>query len=533
MNRTATIIVPRHHVGVRADTVLPLVPIVVTAVATVAAVVVSNGNLAASVAPVLLGAALWFVCVAPLRVTLGLVMFAALAVDRPGDADARWASPLVTVGGLLFHNLNHVIAIDALRFSGVFALLAVLLVVRGYRRLTGRLRDTAGSLLPAAPMPWAATAAVVTIAAAVGFGVLRGGDIQMAKVQVQAFLQLLAVAYLFSVSLRGSRDYRWLATLIVTAAGIKALMALWVRAVLPSAFPDQWGVMRELEYATNHCDSMLFACASAVLLGPLFHRPSRRQVTSCLLLMPLIVAGLVANDRRIAWVQVGLVIAAFLVMNPGSAFTRRVARTAVLLSPLLLVYVGVGWSSPSRLFAPVGFVRNLVQAERSDGSLDRSTLFRDVENFNLVHTFLGNPVLGTGFGHPFTMEVKGDALAEFKEYGYLPHNSLLGLWSFTGFVGVTGILGTLVVALLLAVQAHARAVSSDHAIAAAAVVGCLFSYVIHLWADIGFTEAPTIFLVGLAMAIAGQAAAACSGRPSGMVSAEPHSVPYGISRRPT
>ena len=513
MSRAATIIAPGHYSGFRADALVPFVPLVAIGAATVAAAVSSNGNLAATVAPLLVGAVLWMASVAPLRVTLGVVMFIALAVDRPGDADGRWSSPLVTVGGLLFHNLNHVIGIDALKFSGVFALVAVLLVVRVYRRLTGRLHDTAGSLLPAAPLLWAATAAVVTIVAAIGFGALRGGDVQMAKVQVQAFLQMLAVAYLFSVSLRGRRDYRWLGTLIVVAAGIKAVMALWVRAVLPPTFPDQWGIMRELEYATNHGDSILFACASAVLLGPLFHRPSRRQVASCLLLMPLILAGLVANDRRIAWVQVGLVIAAFLVMNPGSALTRRAARTAVLLSPLLLAYVAVGWTSPSRLFGPVGFVRNLVQAERTDGSLDRSTLFRDVENFNLVHTFMGNPVLGTGFGHPFTMEVKGDSLAGFKEYGFLPHNSLLGLWSFTGFAGVTGIVGTVVVALLLAAQAHRRAASADDAIAAVAVVGCLFSYVIHLWADIGLTEAPTIFLVGLAMAVAGQAAAACGAWP--------------------
>ena len=173
--------------------------------------------------------------------------------------------------------------------------------------------------------------------------------------------------------------------------------------------------------------------------------------------MPVVVAGLVANDRRIAWVQLGLVAIAFLLMNPASALTRRVARGLVLMSPLLLAYTVVGWSSPSRVFAPVGFVRSIVQPERTDGSLDRSTLFRDVENFNLVNTFRSNPVVGTGFGHPFVVTVEGDALPDFVEYGFLPHNSMLGLWAFTGFVGFSGIFGTLVVASLLAVRARARA----------------------------------------------------------------------------
>ena len=40
--------------------------------------------------------------------------------------------------------------------------------------------------------------------------------------------------------------------------------------------------------------------------------------------------------------------------------------------------------------------------------------------------------------------------------------------------------------------------------AAAAAIGCIGSYGIHLWGDIGFTEQPTIFLVGLAIAVTSQ-----------------------------
>ncbi len=264
--------------------------------------------------------------------------------------------------------------------------------------------------------------------------------------------------------------------------------------------------MRELEYATNHGDSLVFVCAVAVLLGPLFHQPTRRQLWSFAIMTPLIMAGLIANDRRIAWVQLALVVVAFFLMNPAAPLTRRTARAVVLVSPLLLAYVVVGWSSSARVFGPVSFVRNIVQPERSDGSLDRSTLFRDIENFNLVQTFRPNPVLGTGFGHPFVQAVEGDALTDFVDYEFLPHNSMLGVFAFTGAVGFTALFATLIVGMLLAARAATRADTADAAVAAVAVIGCLASYVVHLWADIGFTEAPTIFLVGLALAIAGQLA---------------------------
>lgn len=493
---------------------IPLAVAVVLGAATVATLLLTNGNLIAAVAPVVGAAALWAIWLAPLRVTIGLAMVVGLSVDRPGDAEDHWASPFITIGGLLFHNLNHVIGVDALKFSGVFALLAFLLVVRVYRVLTGRTRDTAGSLTPAAPMLWAMGLALAAIAGSILFGALRGGDVQMAKVQVQAFLQLLAVAYLLGYSLRGVQDYAWIGKLVVFAACAKAVMAVWVRSVLPDGFPNQWGVIRELEYVTNHGDSLVFACAMAVLIGPLFHRPTRAQMRWCLWLVPVIIAGLIANDRRIAWVQVSLVFATFVALNPMSTVTRRLRSTVLLLSPLLLVYTVVGWNSASRIFTPVSFVRNIVQPERSDGSLDRSTLFRDIENFNLVHTFIANPVLGTGFGHPFEVAVQGDALPEFHEYGFLPHNSMIGLWSFTGFIGFTGIFTTVVVAMLLAARAHARAVTAEQAVACAAAIGCLCSYVVHLWADIGFTEAPTIFLVGIAMAVAAQMAAVTGAWPA-------------------
>jgi hypothetical protein len=143
---------------------------------------------------------------------------------------------------------------------------------------------------------------------------------------------------------------------------------------------------------------------------------------------------------------------------------------------------------------------------RTDGTLDRSTLYRDAENYNLVYTLRSNPLLGTGFGHPFAQAARLDDISAFREFAYLPHNSLLGLWAFTGAVGFMGILTPLVIALFLAARAHARAIEPAHAIAATSCIGCIGAYLVHTWGDIGFTEAHSIFLVGLAIAAAGQVA---------------------------
>ena len=446
--------------------------------------------------------------VAPLQVPLLLVMFVGLAVDRPGDAEGRWASPFVTIGGLLFQNVNKVVSIEALKFSGVAVLLACLLIVRGYRVLSGRVRDSQGQPRARRACDLGdADCRADHRASTSSSGWLRGGDIQMAKIQVQAYLQLLAAAYLFGVSLRGPRDYRLAGKVIVAAACIKAAMAVWIRFTLPPAFPNSFGVMTEMEYATSHGDSLLFACAIIVLVGPLFYRPRARQLRWVLLTMPLIVAGLFANDRRIAWVQVALGLVVVVGMNLRRVRTRKLVRIGVWLSPVLLAYVLAGWLFPSRVFGPVHFVRGLVVETRTDGSLDRSTLYRDAENYNLVYTFRTHPLMGAGFGHPFSQAAQLDSIAEgFKEFAYLPHNSFLGLWAFTGALGFIGIVTPLIIALFLAARAHAAATMPAHAIAAASAIGGIGAYVLHMWGDIGFTEAHSIFLVGLAVAIAGQVA---------------------------
>jgi O-antigen ligase len=143
----------------------------------------------------------------------------------------------------------------------------------------------------------------------------------------------------------------------------------------------------------------------------------------------------------------------------------------------------------------------------TDASVNRSTLYRDGENYNLIYTLRENPLLGTGFGRPFDEKQPLDDISGgFKEWRYLPHNAVLGLWAFTGLVGFSGLWSVLVVGLLLAARSYRYARSSGDRIAASAAMAGIAVYLIHCWGDIGFTESKSIFLVGAALATAGQLA---------------------------
>lgn len=489
------------------------------------AVVVMNGHVGWALAPILLALCIWQVFAAPVRSTFFILLLLSLSTDRPGDASGLYQSPLVNIGGLLAYNMSNILGIEALKVSGITLTLLLLMGVRIHRQLLGRVVDTPDALAPAPPLNWALLAGACTAIWVIVWGTVNGGDTQMAKVQTQVYLPMLMTAFVLGAAFRGPRDYRTFGKLIVAAAWSKSILALWARHILPDFIPDKYGVMQEVEYATNHGDSLLFTCACLVLIVPIFFKPSWRTIRSAVIFLPLILAGMFANDRRLVWVELGMGLVLLPILSPHTLIARYIKRILLIFSPVILLYVGVGWFSASRIFEPVKVIRSVVNSKRSDGSVDRSTLFRDVENFNLIYTFQSHPFLGAGFGHPFTAAVQNADLSGFKEYPFLPHNSLLGLMAFAGGLGVLGLFTPYLVGFFFAVRAQYAAQSPDHAIAAAVAIGNLCAYLMHVWGDIGFTEPTGIFTVGASLAVAAQLAVATGAwrrKPALDLPASPH-----------
>jgi hypothetical protein len=474
--------------------------------ATVVMTLVGDGQIVVAIAPLALLAGVWIIWTAPLRNTLFVLLFAGLSLDRPTDTNGQWHSPFVSLGALLMDNLNKTVPVEAMKISLLVLLIGLLLVIVLVRRSSGDSASEFNSIRPARPLLSAVVRSAAAALVMCGYGLARGGDAQMCKIQLQVFLPLLAMAYLFAISLRGVRDYKTLQNLIIAAACVKAVEALWIRLTLPIAFGDGRG---EQSYATCHGDSMLFSCAFTIIAASFFERPRGWRVRWAALALLIIMGGTWANDRRLAWVQMAMSVGLLVAMNWRGRVVRRTARVALCFAPLFLVYVAAGWNSESKVFAPVHTIRSVV-----DGDSNRSTWYRDAENYDLIATFGANPLMGTGFGHPFEQPLVLDSLPGFKEWQYLPHNSILGLWAFVGAVGFTGIWSVFGIGLMLAARSYSRLTSPDLRVAASLAMGSLVAYTIHCWGDIGFTEAKSIFLVGAGLALAGQLAASSRAWPT-------------------
>lgn len=464
-----------------------------------ALLILGDGQLGLALAPLALAMVVLAIVKAPLRVSLLVLGFLALTLENPSEAFAmnKWRSPLAVVGALLLAHLNVTIPVPALLFSGMDVALLLFALLWAVRRMAGSPIDLRGHVPPAPPLRRAALVCLAAIFAMWGWGMLGGGfSFSNSLWQIFRLVYLPAVFLLFCAALRGPVDGRALGIALIAAALLRACVAIYVRHL----FPDTEAVA----HATTHADSMLFANAFALLLILFFERPDRRHLGLLALTLPVLTLGIVANNRRLAWVELGVCLLVLYVITPMTRLKRRFAQAIVLMIPVLLVYVAAGWNQQSGIFAPVRTLRSVV-----DSKADTSTMWRDLENYNLYFTIRNNPVVGMGLGHEYVEAIHlPDISSGYSLYRYAPHNSILGLFAYTGAAGFAAIWMILPLGIFFAVRCYRRAESPRDRIAALTCISVLVTYILHCYGDMGLGTFTSVFTVGAALALIAKQAVA-------------------------
>lgn len=464
------------------------------------AILAGGGSLAVALAPLLAAATVYAMWRLPLRyVTLTLTFFA-LTLENPSDSPAvgRWMSPLYPLGTLLLAHLNLTFPSQKwMFFSGVDLILLIMLLIAAVRwgRRPATLRSAAEN---AGPMRLFAGVSVAGACFMWLWGYVQGGsDIASSLWQMQRVVYLPVFCVLFQLTLRGHRDRLALAKVVIAAAAVKAMVAIYVVATVLPLPPAT-----VLDYATTHADSMLFATAFCVVVAILMDAPSRGWLKLAAIILPLLAAGMVANHRRIVWVETAAGLVAIYALMRRGRVKRFIARALAFASPLAALYVIVGWGSPSKVFGPVSILRSIV-----DSKADGSTEWRDWENYNLFFTIKQSPIFGTGYGHGYIETVKlPDISQAYSLYRFIPHNSILGLLAYGGIVGFTALTAMVFVGVYLAVRSVRCATRDADRAAAISAAATIVVYLVHCYGDMGLGAWTSIFTAGPALAVASQLA---------------------------
>jgi len=439
----------------------------------------------------------------PLRVSLLTLMFCVLTFENPAEAFAngRWKSPIYEIGGLLLNHINTRTGVKPLFMSGLDILLVSLLVIALMREKSGARIDRIGRvptpkiLIKLIFVSWAGTAFVFVS------GMLRGGDMGISLWQMDRVMYLPLVFWLFHIGLRGPADHIAIGKVVLAAATVRAIAAFYIIHTVYSE-PDDNGIVMILPYATTHHDSVLFATGFVVLLALVFTRPGKRYMRIVFFILPILLLGMISNHRRMVWVQVALVAAALYAVTPTNAIKRKLQRIVLMVAPFVGIYCLAGWNSGSSAFKPVQVLRSVVDS-KSDGS----TLWRDIENFDLIATIKENPFIGVGYGNPY-LEIVPLPAVDYPLEKYLPHNSILGLLSSAGMLGYAAMTLLWVVGAFFAMRAYYATTNPIDRAASIVSFGVVLVYLIQCWGDLGLGSPQGVFLIAPALAVAGKLAVA-------------------------
>jgi hypothetical protein len=441
------------------------------------------------VGPICIALACFAVARAPLRYTMLALMFFALVLENPaeGPACTKWSTPFLPIGALLLQHFKSTIGFGPIGGMDVMLVTASLVQYSRRRRITGPIGTPR-------PMIRLAQLTFATIVFMVLVGKWRGGETSFALWQIDRVIYLPVVFLLCQAAFTQPKDYLAIGKVALAAAVTRAIMAIWVRLTVPYTVDPDTG-LSSLPYATTHNDSMLFATGSVILVSLLLQRAGKKYTRIALLFGPILLGGMLANTRRIVWVEIILVLTTLYLISDTNAVKRKLNRIMLLLAPVVAGYVAVGWGSQGGIFKPVQVIRSAV-----DSSADASTAWRDLENFNLVFTLRQFPLTGVGYGNPF-WEMWPMPEVPYDLEKYVPHNSILGLYCYGGFVGYAGLTALWVGGIYFTIRAYHHCKAPLEKSAALAGFAAILVYYFQCFGDMGLGSWTGVYLVAPAMAV--------------------------------
>ncbi|HEU5439931.1 MAG TPA: O-antigen ligase family protein [Ktedonobacterales bacterium] len=299
--------------------------------------------------------------------------------------------------------------------------------------------------LEGGPLFWPLLGLLACVVVGVLHGLQAGGNFKIIVLEVRPF-EYLFLGYLLAYNLVEKKSHLvaffWI---VIVGAGIKALQACYL------VFVIYQGHVADLNEIMAHEESFFWvALLLLVVLFALHHR-HRGQLAAALVILPFLLIGLVANNRRADYVAfvVGATVAWLLVI-----VLKRTGRLKHLVIFGCVAALAAGYvlifSHASGTFAePARAIMATIHPSATDARDAASNLYRIYEDFDLKYTAKQSPVIGWGFGRPFLQPLVLPNILDLDPYYlYVPHNTIYWVMmrlGALGFFALWYLIGALVV----------------------------------------------------------------------------------------
>ena len=423
---------------------------------------------------------------APVHIGARILLVLGLFIEPPDmtPGGGYWVSPLDSANHAFYSRLKELTGIPGLSVP-LFFVATCIVLYRARKRPNPALGSASGKIARNVLVT-----VVVAILAVELYGILRGGRVEPSFNQVLEFFTMPIVALMFFYALRGKEDLYALGNIIVSVALARSMLVAWV----------YWIVCRPMgivpEFATTHGDSTTFAAAFLIVLANVIEQRNARTLGRFALVSLVLLAAMAMNNRRLVFMEIGAGAAAMYLALPPSQIRKRVNKYLWVLGPALAIYLFLGEDSKHPFFSPAKLVWSALEQK------DNSASSRIIENTNLVATFGDAPFVGSGFGFEYREAVRSVDLSEFMPmYKFIPHNSVLWLWSAGGILGFAFLWLSYVGGAFFAARAHRLAQNAVERAATLASVGIVAICMMADWGDMGIKSNLKVLIFGVAFAI--------------------------------
>lgn len=446
----------------------------------------------------LLAVATWALFQAPLKVTAtGVFLLAFFFEGLQLPLEHGWDAPFAGLARLYLNNLNQTTGIGALRVPLVDLLTVMLAIAAAVRRRDATYVSHAPSVKP---LNYALLGSAVTVVLLDGLGTLQGGNFSESLWQLRHVLMFPLRTLLLLRAFDGSdKELKNLTRALIATAVAKSLVGIYYvhSFVRPNGY--------EIEFTTSHTDTLLFIPVLVLYFNLLVERVTWKLVLDGLVWLPIVLYGLVLNDRRLAYVCFAIALIATLVLSPATKFKRLVLRAAVIAAPFIPPYVLLGWSSQGgRLFWGARLVKSIIVGDPSQGSQPD---YRDLENVNVLFSWANNAVIPFGFGHKMSsLFPLPDISFAMPTWEYHPHNQYLWMMAIAGPVGFTVMMLPQVITLYLCARTYQLADSLWARVWCLTGIGIVAAFFAQMYGDMGTLSWTPSWMAALAAALASKLA---------------------------
>ena len=394
----------------------------------------------------------------------------------------RWQTPLRYLDTILFQH-------SALKMPLFFFIQIILLILASSRPGAKTHR--------ASPMDKAINFSFASMAVWTILGAARGGQPWQAGWQLYSFFSALLFAKLLLATMQTPKHFEQLGRWFMYAVLWRSTMAIvfwffFYHNVTYAEGPPP--------YMTIHDDTVLFVTGLVLAIANHIVLRSRKSMRFLMLCCALIVPAIQFNNRRLAWASLAFALIVIYALLPKGKVKRRVNIGLLAAAPILAIYVAVGWGRTEGIFKPLGSLSSMTS------KTDTSALSRVAENKGLIATLSRSSwISGTGWGHEY-IEIDSTFNIDeyFKQWKYVPHNSILGILAFSGALGFYSLWLVFPVSVFLNTRTWRIAQLPTERTAALTSVTSVVITSNQMFGDMGFQSNATLFVAAAGFAVAGR-----------------------------